>query len=83
MARMSAAVQKILATFARHGVEVGACLPKAELTREIQSWTPALKQELRGAWHVLVGEGLIREGDPRGPMLTARGRAALDQLPRD
>lgn len=78
---MSAAVQKILATFVRHGVDVGGVLPRAELTRELQSWTPAEKQDLRAAWHVLVGEGLIQEGDPRGPVLTPRGKAALAQLP--
>jgi hypothetical protein len=78
---MSAAVQKILATFARNGVDAGGFLPRAELTRELQSWTPAEKQELRSAWHVLVGEGLVQEGDPRGPILTPRGKAALAKLP--
>ncbi len=75
------AFQKILDLFRRHDVGAGSVLAKQHLTDEIMSWPPEQKMKMRDAWHRLVGEGYVIEGDPRGPTLTPKGRAAVDQLP--
>ncbi len=74
-------VQKILALFRTHSIAAGEVLPKAHLTEELQSWSPAEKGQMRNAWHMLVGEGLIAEGHPDGPTLTEKGAAAVAALP--
>lgn len=74
-------VHKILKLFRTHSIEVGQVLPKAHLTTELQSWTPQEKGAMRNAWHTLVGEGLIAEGNPEGPTLTPKGAAVLEDIP--
>ncbi len=74
-------VQKILKLFRTHSIQAGQVLPKAHLTEELQSWSPAEKAQMRNAWHALVGEGLLAEGHPEGPTLTEKGAAAVANLP--
>lgn len=74
---MKAELQKILNLFKENGVEAGGVLPKEKLTAEMRSWPPEEKAHMRNAWHTMVGEGLIQEGNPAGPTLTRRGHQAV------
>jgi len=78
---MQTALNKILQLFRDNGVEAGQVLPKEKLTAEIRSWPPDEKAQMRNAWHTLVGEGYIQEGNPAGPTLTRKGRAAAYGAP--
>jgi hypothetical protein len=40
---------------------------------EIAKLSPSEKSQVRDAWHILVGNGLIEERSPIGPTLTELG----------
>ncbi|MEM7182516.1 MAG: hypothetical protein AAF518_16500 [Spirochaetota bacterium] len=70
---MQEIIKEIFSVFRDNGIKANQVLQKAELTKKIQSLPPELKMQLRDAWHTLVAEQIIQEGNPQGPILTVKG----------
>lgn len=66
-------LDKILKTFQKNGIKAGETLEKKILMQEIAQLSPAEKAQVRDAWHLLIGNGLIIERNPIGPTLTELG----------
>jgi hypothetical protein len=66
-------LDKILKTFKEYNIKAGGTLEKKLLMQEIAKLSPSEKSQVRDAWHILVGNGLIEERSPIGPTLTELG----------
>ncbi len=66
-------LDKILKTFQKNGIKAGETLEKKILMQEIAQLSPSEKAQVRDAWHLLIGNGLIIERNPIGPTLTELG----------
>ncbi|MCB1165565.1 MAG: hypothetical protein KDK37_12390 [Leptospiraceae bacterium] len=71
-------IKDILAIFQSKGLQAGDVLDKKVMMDEIKTWPADRKMMVRDAWHLLVGNGLIQEGDPTGPRLTPRGEQFMN-----
>ncbi|MCP5498631.1 MAG: hypothetical protein H7A25_01910 [Leptospiraceae bacterium] len=66
-------VNKILRLYRDNNLHAGDVLPKDKLSGLIQALPLEEKAQLRDSWHVLIGNGILQDGDPRGPILTVKG----------
>ncbi|MBI38376.1 MAG: hypothetical protein CMF59_02160 [Leptospiraceae bacterium] len=71
-------LKDILQIFKSNGIKAGDVMDKKLMMDEIKSWPQERKLMVRDAWHMLVGNGLIQEGDPAGPRLTPRGEQLMN-----
>jgi len=70
---MSEIVNDILKIFKDNQIKAGEVLPKNIMTEALKNFPIEKKAKIRDAWHFLVGNQLIIEGNPQGPILTPKG----------
>jgi hypothetical protein len=70
-------LDKLLFTFKKYNIKSGEVLEKSKLMETINSLPPSEKTLVRDAWHTLVSEGIIFEGNSKGPVLTKLGESIL------
>ncbi|GIW23708.1 MAG: hypothetical protein KatS3mg068_2715 [Candidatus Sericytochromatia bacterium] len=72
-------VSEILKIFKENNIHAGEVLPKQKMTEALNNFPPEKKLKIRDAWHFLVGNQLIMEGNPEGPILTPRGEEYIQK----
>ncbi len=69
----------ILNIFKENNIQSGQILPKSIMNQKLKELPLDKKSKVRDAWHFLVGNGFIQEGNPEGPMLTRKGEEYMKQ----
>ncbi len=72
-------VKELLKIFKDNQVSANQVLPKKIINDELKMFSPEKKIKVRDAWHFLVGNGFIQEGNPEGPVLTRKGEEFINQ----
>ncbi len=70
-------IEEVLLLFKENDVRAGQSLDKSKFTEKFKNYPMEKKIEVREAWHVLVGQGLIIEIQGKGPTLTKMGESLV------
>jgi hypothetical protein len=76
---MTEIINEILKVFKEHGIKAGQFLPKEIMTENLKKFPPEKKVLIRDAWHFLIGNQFLMEGNPQGPVLTKKGEEYINK----